>query len=58
MDEDDKSLVSKERPWMKSRGRLYKVFSEFSSENEYADYLKSIIRPGTLLRAIRTYEIM
>jgi hypothetical protein len=57
-DEDEKSDSSNIsfKPWMKSRGRMYKVLADFSSENEYAEYLKSVVRPGTLLRALRTYE--
>jgi hypothetical protein len=57
-DDDEKSdqLNLTYKPWMKSRGRMFKVFADFASENEYAEYLKSMIRPGTLLRAMRTYE--
>jgi hypothetical protein len=44
------------KPWMKSRGRMFKTMTDFPSENEYAEYLKAILTQGMLVRAVRTYE--
>jgi len=62
---DDKEEDSKDelgiaikniKPWMRSRGRLFKTMGDFPSEDEYAEYLKAILTQGMLVRAVRTYE--
>eukprot|EP00475_Leptophrys_vorax_P022746 TRINITY_DN3096_c0_g1_i1.p1 TRINITY_DN3096_c0_g1~~TRINITY_DN3096_c0_g1_i1.p1 ORF type:complete len:436 (-),score=93.91 TRINITY_DN3096_c0_g1_i1:77-1384(-) len=53
---DENGNVKILKPWMKSRGRMFKSMADFPSENEYAEYLKAILTQGMLLRAVRTYE--
>jgi len=42
--------------YMRPRKGRWKVFAEFESEAAYAEYLKSVIEPGMLMRAVSTYE--
>lgn len=45
-----------QKPWMKTRGKLYKRFSDFPNEDEYGEYMKKTLRPGMILKAVRSYE--
>lgn len=56
MSEEEKRQLYEVKPWLKPRGKIFLRFEDFSSEDEYAEYMKAIVRPGTMLRAVRTYE--
>jgi hypothetical protein len=42
--------------YLRPRGNQWKTMEDFQSEEAYATYMKSILRPGMRIRAIRTYE--
>eukprot|EP00475_Leptophrys_vorax_P020189 TRINITY_DN27640_c0_g1_i1.p1 TRINITY_DN27640_c0_g1~~TRINITY_DN27640_c0_g1_i1.p1 ORF type:complete len:464 (-),score=116.82 TRINITY_DN27640_c0_g1_i1:82-1473(-) len=42
--------------YLKARRGTWKKLVDFPSETEYSEYMKSVLRPGMLLRAVNTYE--
>jgi len=55
-DEEDNKEEDVDKPWLQPRGRVYKTMADFPNEEAYAEYMKAILRPGMVLRAIRGYE--
>lgn len=51
-DEDEKHLPA----WLRPRGNVWKTMADFANEEAYATYLKAVLRPGMLMKAIRSYE--
>lgn len=42
--------------YLKPRRGNWKRLCDFDTETQYGDYLKSVLRPGMLLRAVNSYE--
>jgi hypothetical protein len=53
----DGTITPEETPlYLRARGNQWKTMEDFQSEEAYATYMKSVLRPGMRIRAIRTYE--
>ena len=49
-------LSCEDKLWLKPRPFAWKTMADFSSEDAYAAYMKSVLKPGMMLQAVRTYE--
>lgn len=45
-----------DKMWLKPRGPIWKTIDDFANEQEYTEYMKSVLRPGMMLMALRSYE--
>eukprot|EP00475_Leptophrys_vorax_P017337 TRINITY_DN23_c0_g2_i1.p1 TRINITY_DN23_c0_g2~~TRINITY_DN23_c0_g2_i1.p1 ORF type:complete len:459 (-),score=124.73 TRINITY_DN23_c0_g2_i1:45-1421(-) len=52
----DEEISSGTPLYLRSRGNQWKTMDEFPNEEAYATYMKSVLKPGMRLRALRTYE--
>ena len=52
----DSANEQNEKTWLKPRGPIWKTMDDFDNEQEYTEYMKSVLRPGMMLMSVRSYE--